>query len=87
MILLLDVGDAIKVLLDNQTLIHFVNESINGILENKFNTPSKKIAFYLKYYHCIVEEFLILMLVYKMLYKENQIVPLLATRNNTIQTA
>lgn len=33
--LLMDIGDAIKVLKENQTLIQFINDSIASILEDK----------------------------------------------------
>lgn len=58
--LLLEVDGAIKGLLENQTIIQFVNDSITGIIDKQFSTTSNTTSSSL----ALVEEFLILLIVH-----------------------
>ena len=42
-LLIIDVGDAVKVMLDNQSIIQFVIESVTGIVNQRYKSTSKKL--------------------------------------------
>jgi hypothetical protein len=41
-LLIIDVGDAVKVMLDNQSIIQFVIEAVTGIVNQRYKSTSKK---------------------------------------------
>jgi hypothetical protein len=42
-LLIIDVGDAVKVMLDNQSIIQFVIEAVTGIVNQRYKSTSKKL--------------------------------------------